>query len=437
MSSRALKQVATRVGEDRWAVVTNTAARAGALFALVVTTLLVARVGGTREVGIYTMLRIIPGLAGVLLSAGLPGAVAYFVAGPGTGNRRLRPTIVAIMVAGGLLGLGLWVVGSPVLQPAFFRELSIGLVAVAGLAVPSQLIVAVSKSCCQGTNDMTGANLVIFLEEAMFLPAYGVLVAVGFHGHATILASLILADVATAVPAWWRLARRGFFARHHFGRPSVVLGRQVAGYGVRGQLGGFMSLINLRLDHAILGAIAGNGVLGVYAIASKFAELLRLVPTALSYVLYPRFARTTAEAATREARSVLRTAGLLTAGAAVVLGVAAGLLPLVYGSAFAGAVGPARILLIGLAGEGIAGVVTAYLYGRGRPGLNSLAMGAGVIVTVALDLALIKPFGAVGAAWASAAAYLVTDLALVAWFVTTSRSRSTRLVPAMAVGGGQ
>lgn len=429
--------MAERVGEDRWPVVTNTAARAGALTALVVTTLLVARVGGTREVGIYTMLRIIPGLAGVLLSAGLPGAVAYFVAGPTTGDRRMRPTIVAIMVAGGLIGLGLWVAGSFVLQPAFFRELSLGFVAVAALAVPSQLLVAVSKSCCQGSNDMTGANLVIFLEEAMFLPAYALLVAMGFHGHATILASLVLADVATALPAWWRLAGRGFFASHHFGRPSLALGRQVAGYGLRGQLGGLMSLINLRLDHAILGAIAGNSVLGVYAIASKFAELLRLVPTALSYVLYPRFAKASAETATREARIVLRSAGLLTAAAAAVLALSAGFVPLVYGRSFSGAVGPARILLIGLAGEGIAGVVTAYLYGRGRPGLNSLAMGAGVAVTVVLDLALIKPFGAVGAAWASAAAYLVTDLALVAWFVATSRNRSRGLVPVLAVGASR
>lgn len=437
MSSRTLRRVAARVGEDRWPVVTNTAARAGALFTLVVATLLVARVGGAREVGIYTMLRIIPGLAGVLLSAGLPGAVAYFVAGPTTGDRRLRPTIVAIMVAGSLLGLGLWVAGSFLLQPAFFRELSLGFVVVAALAVPSQLVVAVSKSCCQGGNDMGGANLVIFLEEAMFLPAYALLVAFGVHGHATILAGLVLADLATAVPAWWRLARRGFFASHHFGRPSIALGRQVAGYGLRGQLGGLMSLINLRLDHAILGAFAGNSVLGVYAIASKFAELLRLVPTALSYVLYPRFARSTPETATREARSMLRSAGLLTAAAAAILGLAAGVLPLIYGRSFSGAVGPARILLIGLAGEGIAGVITAYLYGRGRPGLNSLAMGAGVVVTVALDVALIKPFGAVGAAWASAVAYLVTDLALVAWFVSTSRSRSTRLVPALAVSAGR
>ena len=49
-----------------------------------------------------------------------------------------------------------------------------------------------------------------------------------------------------------------------------------AGYGIRGQVGGMLSLVNLRLDVAILGALVGPGTLGVYAVASKYAELLRL-----------------------------------------------------------------------------------------------------------------------------------------------------------------
>jgi O-antigen/teichoic acid export membrane protein len=92
---------------------------------------------------------------------------------------------------------------------------------------------------------------------------------------------------------------------------------------------------------------------------------------------------------------------------------------------------PAQILLVGLAAEGAAGVITAFLYGRGRPGLNSLAAGTGLIVTVVLDLILIPPLGAVGAAIASSAAYLTTTLTLLGWYRHVTRSGPLPSQPVM------
>ena len=59
---------------------------------------------------------------------------------------------------------------------------------------------------------------------------------------------------------------------HGWGKPDLRLAREICGYGLRGQMGGMFSLINLRLDVAILGALVGPGTLGVYAVASKYAE---------------------------------------------------------------------------------------------------------------------------------------------------------------------
>ena len=126
---------------------------------------------------------------------------------------------------------------------------------------------------------------------------------------------------------------------------------------------------------------------------------LRVLPIAANWVLYPQFARSEAEQAKRSSRRLILRAGAVTAAASIPLAVAAGLIvPLLFGQVFNGAVLPARILLIGLAAEGVGGVVTAFLFGRGRPGLNSLAAGAGVVVTLIMDVILIPRYGAVGAA---------------------------------------
>jgi O-antigen/teichoic acid export membrane protein len=406
-------------------VLNNVVARLGALVSLGISTLLVARVGGPSAVGVYALLRVLPGLAGVLISAGLPGAVTYFLAGPlggGRQGRQLRPTIVAIATVSGAAGTLLWVAAAPLLTRVFFRNLEVGLVAWAGIAVLTQLFVATVKSCLQGSHDLRGANLVIVLEELMFLPAYGVVVLLGVHGFAAIVAGLVLADVATAVPAWLRLGRRGFF--HAFRAPSLWLARQMTSYGIRGQIGGVMLLLNLRLDFTILGALAGANVLGTYAVASKFAELLKLPGMAFTYVLYPRFTREGPQAAAAATRAMMPRATAVTAVAALPLALAAGtLLPVIYGEAFRPAIVPAYILLFGLAPEGLAGVASAFLYGSGRPGLNSLAMGVGVVVTVALDLLLIPRFAATGAAVASTAAYLTTTAMLTVCYLMVTRSQ--------------
>jgi O-antigen/teichoic acid export membrane protein len=103
-------------------------------------------------------------------------------------------------------------------------------------------------------------------------------------------------------------------------------------------------------------------------------------------------------------------------------------IPAIYGAAFDGATAPARILLAGLALEGVAAVITAFLYGAGRPGLNSWAMAAGLAVTVALDLALIPRHGVIGAAIASAAAYTTVSVTLIWMFSRLGRGDAAPVV---------
>jgi O-antigen/teichoic acid export membrane protein len=400
------------------------AARIGGLACVFAATLLLARNGGPAAVGVYALLHVLPGLFGTIASAGLPVAAPYFLAGRGREDPRLPSTLVAIMAAGGIAGTLLWIAVSPLLADVVFSDLSHGLVALAGIAVLTRLVVITAKACSQGSDDLGGSNAIIFVEQVPFLPAYAALYAAGVDSLAAVVVGLLAADLLTASIAWTRLYRRGFFRGAT--RPSFPLARRVAAFGTRGQVGGVMSLLNLRLDFVLLSALTGPATLGVYAVASKFAELVRIFGMALQYVFYPRFASDAAHAGER-ARQLMRKAALLTTAAVVPLWVAAGLvIPLFYGSAFDSAVTPTRIILLGLALDSVAGVATAYLYGVGRPGLNSLAMGLGLCITIVLDLLLIPRFEAVGAAVASAVAYLGTALVLVWLFASVKGSRSAR-----------
>ncbi|MGH3262264.1 MAG: O-antigen ligase family protein, partial [Trebonia sp.] len=395
-------------------VISNLGAQGGALVCVSVASLLVARVGGPTVLGYYALLRVMPWLFGVIISCGLPTAAAYFMAGEHGKDRRTRPTICLLAVIGAAISSVAWIGCAVPFQHVFFRQIPLELILAMTISVVTWLFNVTAKACCQGSGDIAGANLLIVAEEFWFVPTYvTVRLVTGDGGLRLMVASLIVSGVLYTVTALVRLSSRGFFRA--WGPPSPSLARKIIAFGARGQLGNMLWLMNLRFDFLLLGALAGPAVLGVYAVASKFAELMRLVPTAVNYVLYPRFARLGRAEATAEARRLLPRSTALTVAMTPLLAVATVVvLPLIYGRTYRGAITPAEIIIIGLSIEGAAAVASAYLVGIGRPGVNSIGMGVGTIITVTLDVLLIPRFGAVGGAVTSAVTYLTTTTLLVA-----------------------
>jgi O-antigen/teichoic acid export membrane protein len=419
MTRDTIQRTLARNGTPRL-VLTNLAARVVALVAVAVATLLVARTSGPVWVGAFALLRILPPIAGFLAAGGLPIAAPYFLAGKHGADRRLRPTLLALMVIGGVAGAAGWLALSPLLGRTLLPELGLGLVALAAVLVVAQMLVSSFKAFCQGDHDLPGSNLIIVLEELSFLPAFGALWAVGLRDGSLVILALLAADVCTASVGGVRLLRNGFLRDRE--RVDLGLARDVWRFGMLGEMGSVMLLVNLRLDFAVVDLVAGPAALGIYAVASKYAELLRLPSDAVLWVAYPRFAGGRQEASASQARTAMRRAGILVALAAIPLALlSVVVIPVMYGSVFAPAVLPACILLIGLAGEGVAAVAIAYLFGHGVPGKASAGIGAGVVTTVVLDLLLIPRIGIVGAAVASTLAYLTTTVACFLFFSALSR----------------
>jgi hypothetical protein len=281
----------------------NVAARGGGLVSAAVATWIVAKLGGATEVGIYALLRVLPATLGVLVAGGLPGAATYFLAGPSRDDRRVPLTLIAIAGAGGAGGVVLWLAATPLLHRVFFSEMATVLVALAGARVFTYLVFSTGRACLQGVGDLPGSNWVIVGEDFFFLPALVACWAAGLGGLALMVAALLLGDVANGVLAWGMLARRRFFSSVAW--PTPALARRIYVFGVRGQLGNLLLLLNLRLDFVILGALAGAAPLGAYALASRFAELLRLLPVSVFWVFYPRYARAPRTVAASQARAMI------------------------------------------------------------------------------------------------------------------------------------
>jgi O-antigen/teichoic acid export membrane protein len=130
----------------------------------------------------------------------------------------------------------------------------------------------------------------------------------------------------------------------------------------------------------------------------------------------------------------VRHQGILTLASVLATAVGGPLLILyAYGPEFRSALTPMLILLPGMLFLGLGVVVAGDLRGRGRPGLSSTIAGATAVVTLALDFALIPPFGITGAAVASDLAYAFYGLvSLAALARVTGIAMRTLAVPTRA-----
>jgi O-antigen/teichoic acid export membrane protein len=191
------------------------------------------------------------------------------------------------------------------------------------------------------------------------------------------------------------------------GRPSRGLLVEEIGFGIRLWVGSLARFLNFRTDQILMGFLASEAALGFYAVAVNASEVLLYLPSSAATALLPLIARTEPARRGEETLRAFRSVAFVTAAgvaAAAVLGPV--ILPAVFGDPFQESVGPFLWLLPGTFGFAASSVFSNALAGSSAPGLSSLGPIVSLVVGIGLDLALIPPFGATGAAAAASAAFL-------------------------------
>jgi O-antigen/teichoic acid export membrane protein len=380
---------------------------------------LVARALGPEGMGVLTVLFLFPVVGTLVLGGALGLANVYLGAG--------RPAARGALLTNSLLVAG---AGGAVLAAAAFaaldltgtrfdattHELAVALAVVpvtAAAKLVAALVLAAERARAYGVASAIG--------QVLLVPA--TLVAFAFEG-----ASVVAAVYALAVSETVALAASLALVRIRPGRPSRALLGESLHYGLRGFAGNLMQFLNYRLDFFLISALRSSSAVGVYSAAVSLAELLWKIPIAASTVLFPRVAAAASGGEEFTAR-VSRMALAATAVAASALGLAGyPLVLLLFGGAFGGAYLPLLLLLPGVVALASANVLASDFAGRGRPEVGTYASALSLVLTVALDLALIPPLGATGAAIASSVSYAAASLFLVGAFVRRGRVPAADLV---------
>ncbi len=367
--------------------------------ALLVTGIASARILGVEDRGYWAFLQLLLLVLPILVLAGLPVSLTYWIArDPST----TRPLLLSLRRLIGFQLACVLVVHGLALYIAF-RNAPGYVIPAAAVSLIGSVSVAVwslAVAVLQGSQRFGLLNLARALSPALSAVLLLVALAAGI-GNIFIVTLTVVSLLAVSATITVLAALRAIppeTAEDASGLPGM---RQVLAFGIKGLLGASSPVEAFQLDQAIVGIFMSKAQLGIYVVGVAFTNLPRFIAQSIGLVAYPRIA------ADPDPRGRIR--GILTFAAvtfalagtvAVVLELALPhLLPWLFGDAFAPAVEIAQILLVAAVLFALRRVLAEGLRGAGRPGLGSLAEVA-ALASLLPAAALFSDSGASGIALA-------------------------------------
>jgi O-antigen/teichoic acid export membrane protein len=306
-------------------------------------------------------------------------------------------TLAAAIVSGALVLLAWPIIGDQLLD----HDTPYWIFA---FAVPLFINYNVLATVLQGASRFQAMNAVIVTQPLVLL---GILVAMTAIGDLDPTAALIAWSIATLVATLLAL----FLLRADLRIPELFqidassLRRQVT-FGLKGQLGNLVQLLNYRLDQYIVLLFVSTAGVGIYAVSVTLTQSVWFFANAIATVLLPRLTAADDAEAARTTPLICRSTLLVSAVAALGLGaVSPWLVEGLFGGEFSGALKPLLWLLLGTVALAGSKILASYILSRGQPLTNSAITITALVVTLVADFVLIPPFGLTGAAIASSLAY--------------------------------
>lgn len=304
----------------------------------------------------------------------------------------------------------------------------------ASLLFPMMLLAAWTSALIQGARDYATYNKTALTQPAVFCAGVLMLGALGAVSVPAVLACHILSQGALWLVSEWRVRRYAAPALASAlasvaasaaasvtvsavasnsaagAMPTLKLGTAVA-FGLRAHLSNVITFLNYRVALYLVSFLLDPAAAGRYALSIQLAEVLWMIASAATVVVFPESAAHNSTPAAlqkmvrRIALSVFKItlAGGLLAGALSVVAI-----PWVFGRDYAGSVLPFIILLPGIVTWSYMSVVANSLAGMGLQRVNI----QGALLSFTLNgggcLLAIPVLGMPGAALASSIAFMVT-----------------------------
>lgn len=378
----------------------------------------IGRYRGEAALGVFNQVFAIYAILSQLAIAGVHASVLMHVSYNQNDAHKCSQITAAAMMLG-------FIMSSVVCLLAFgMRHLISGWYSpevIAGLVyvIPALLFFSMNKILMNALNGLRNMRAYAVFSALRFILVLAGVVAVIALGWRTecLPAGFTAAEVLLFIGLMVYLNARLFVLR----MPRELRGwlAEHLSYGLRGALSGIISDLNARVDVLMLGCFTTDKAVGIYVMAATLAEGFLQLPVILQRNLNPIIGKSFAERDMRKIEEASRRVRRLLHPAMAAMGLAAALVyPLLIrwffpGQDFGASWPVFCILATSVVLQSGYVPIGGILFQGGRPGAQTWLMLGSVLSNVVLNAALIPPLGIIGAAAATAVAYIIQAVLLV------------------------
>lgn len=199
-------------------------------------------------------------------------------------------------------------------------------------------------------------------------------------------------------------------------------------------ISGISSLLYLRLDVLMLGAMAGEFEVGIYSAATRIAEAWYFIPTIIAAAVQPLILQLKRDDAAgyslRLGQLYASMAWLSVSVGILVSFTASAIISLLFGPAYASAA-PVLIVHVWAGVPVFLGVASSqFLIAENLTRISMYRTGLGLLANVSLNLVLIPRLGALGAAIATVISYMIATFSLLLF--SKSRDQVWKMIAGFA-----
>lgn len=414
------------------AVIVLTGVRLASVAAWFGVNVLAARVLGSEGLAVIALATTLATGASLLANPGLGIASVYFLVREPDQRRSMVGTISSLTIGAGAVAGVIVLAALPAAALLFFHG-----------DTPPALVAATALAAGIVAYEVGLAILLGLNRRPEYIGLEGVR-SFGTLGLSGVVAVVAPSDVgfvlASAVATWLSAAAAWAAVRRTSGGIGPAwegdFARRALDMGLRGQVGNFVVFLNLRLDFLLVPALLPLQAAGIYVVAVRVAEVVTQLANSVSSFLFPEVVAQEDPRATTNTERVVRATLLVVIAASAALALLAEpVLAIAFGAEFVPGATALRITMLGMIALAVARIMIGDLKGRGRAGLVSVVNVVAVALTVLLVLALVPPFGIIGAALASVAVYAATAGMLLLAYRRVTDGRLVALIPTLSDAG--
>ncbi|RLF99309.1 hypothetical protein DRN58_05370 [Thermococci archaeon] len=380
------------------------ATRTSSLLINISASIIIARVLGPEDKGIYSLAILLPTLVFTLFNLGISPSTVYHIGKGKYSLEKIFGNNLLLSVLNSSLGILISVIIVIFSQNTFLKDVPLLYLLIAMGIIPVSLIYSYLSSILLGLKEFKKYNLVTLLKSLFFFVFIAVVLIglrIGVEGaiSAEIISSLF---VGIIIFVWIKKTA---------GRPSYLLDRDYTKslclYGIKAHVGNILAFLNYRLDMFLVNFFLSPLAVGYYSIAVGIVEKLWLVSQSASTVLFPTIASEKSEERRKRLTPIIsRNIFFITIiGATATYFISHWIVVLLYSDAYLKSIKPLQILLPGVISLSLSGVLANDISARGKPLLNSYLSFFALIVNLLLNILLIPQLGINGAALASTISY--------------------------------